>query len=93
MAKIGVRVPWAHNIFFIAPVAKTCKKLVDQKTKRNIMIEELSDQCQDPTQSITVELPCQMIERIERYAKKNGSTVSGVLMEALDTFLRNQGRS
>ena len=54
------------------------------------MTEETDDQCQDPTQSLTVELPCQMVERIERYAKENGATVTGVLIEALDNFLRNQ---
>jgi hypothetical protein len=44
--------------------------------------------CSDPTQSLTVELPCQLIERMERYAKENGATVDGVLIEALDSFLR-----
>jgi len=54
------------------------------------MTEETDDQCQDPTQSLTVELPCQMVERIERYAKENGATLTGVLIEALDNFLRKQ---
>jgi len=56
-----------------------------------MMTKETNDQCQDPTQSLTVELPCQMVERIERYAKENGGTVTGVLIEALDSFLRKQG--
>ena len=55
------------------------------------MTEETNDQCQDPTQSLTIELPCKMVERIERYAKENGATVTGVLIEALDGFLRKQG--
>ena len=42
----------------------------------------------DPTQTLTVELPCQIVERVERYSKKNGATVAGVLIEALDSFLR-----
>ena len=54
------------------------------------MTEELKDQCQDPTKTITVELPCQMLERIERYAKEHETNMIGVLIEALDTFLRNQ---
>ena len=53
-------------------------------------MEELKNQCQDPTQSLTIELPCQMLERIERYAKENGLDVPGVLIEALDSFLRKQ---
>ncbi len=55
------------------------------------MTEEiLSNECSDPTQTLTVELPCQMVERIERYAKKNETSVTGVLIEALDGFLRKQ---
>ena len=44
--------------------------------------------CSDPTQSLTVELPCRIVERMERYAKENVVTVDGVLIEALDSFLR-----
>ena len=56
------------------------------------MVEKTNDQCQDPTQSLTIELPCQIVERIERYAKENKTNVTGVLIEALDNFLRGQGR-
>ncbi len=45
-------------------------------------------ECADPTQNFTVELPCRMIERIERYAQQNGTSVGNVLIEALDVFLR-----
>ncbi|MBC8440890.1 MAG: hypothetical protein H8D87_14570 [Deltaproteobacteria bacterium] len=55
------------------------------------MTEEIKDQCQDPTQSITIDLPCPLAERVERYAKKNGTDVAAVLIEALDGFLRKQG--
>jgi hypothetical protein len=55
-----------------------------------MMTEESKNECVEPTDTLTVELPCQMIERIEKYAQKNDNTVSGVLLEALDTFLRNQ---
>ena len=54
------------------------------------MTEESKNECVEPTDTLTVELPCQMIERIEKYAQKNDNTVNGVLLEALDTFLRNQ---
>jgi len=54
------------------------------------MTEEIKNECLEPTDSLTVELPCQIIERIEKYVKKNESSVNGVLLEALDTFLRNQ---
>ena len=52
------------------------------------MTEEIKDQCQDPIQSLTIELPCQLMERVERYAKDNKNTVTGTLIEALDSFLR-----
>ena len=53
------------------------------------MKSEIKDQCQDPTQSINIDLPCPLAERVERYAKENKIDVSGVLIEALDSFLRN----
>ena len=46
--------------------------------------------CSDDTKQITVHLPCKLAERAERYAKDNGNTVTGVVIEALDTFLRGQ---
>ena len=52
------------------------------------MTEEFKDQCQDPTETLTVELPCQMLERIERYAKENKTSITGVMIEALDSLLR-----
>ncbi len=55
------------------------------------MTEKTEDHCQDLTQSLTIELPCQIFERVQRYAKENGLDVAGVLIEALDSFLRKQG--
>jgi len=54
--------------------------------------ESITDECSDPTQTLSIELPCQMVERIERYAKNNETSVTGVMIEALDSFLRGQGR-
>ena len=42
------------------------------------------------TKQITIHLPCQLAERAERYARDNGNTVTGVVIEALDTFLRGE---
>jgi len=55
-----------------------------------MMIEETKDECIEPTDSLTIELPCQIIERIERYAKENETSVTAVLIEALDSFLRKE---
>jgi len=56
------------------------------------MSDELSDQCLDPKESITVELPCQLIDRLKRYAHENQTSVSGLMIEALDSFLRQQDK-
>ena len=46
--------------------------------------------CSGDTQPITIQLPCRLAERAEKYANENGYTVIGVVIEALDTFLRSQ---
>lgn len=46
--------------------------------------------CPDNTQQITIHLPSRLAERAEKYAKENGNTVTGVVIEALDTFLRGK---
>jgi len=44
----------------------------------------------DNTQQITIHLPSRLAQRAEKYAKENGNTVTGVVIEALDSFLRGQ---
>lgn len=51
------------------------------------MTEDINE-CADTTKNLTVELHGRMVERIERYAKENGTSVGNVLIEALDVFLR-----
>ena len=46
--------------------------------------------CTDDTQLITMYIPCRLAERAEKYANENGNTVTGVVIEALDAFLRGQ---
>ncbi len=46
--------------------------------------------CTDDTQLITMHIPCRLVERAEKYENKNGNTVTGVVIEALDAFLRAQ---
>lgn len=41
-------------------------------------------------QPITIHLPSRLAQRAEKYANENGNTVTGVVIEALDTFLRGQ---
>jgi hypothetical protein len=46
--------------------------------------------CKDDTQQFTIHLPCRLVERADKYATENGSTITNVVIEALDTFLRKQ---
>ena len=46
--------------------------------------------CPDDTQQITIHLPCRLAKRVDKYAKENGNNVTGVVIEALDSFLRGQ---
>jgi len=55
----------------------------------------MNDQCEpitcaDDTQLITMHIPCRLAERAEKYATENVNTVTGVVIEALDAFLRGQ---
>lgn len=44
--------------------------------------------CPDDTRQTTIHIPCRLAERAEKYANENGNTVTGVVIEALDIFLR-----
>jgi hypothetical protein len=46
------------------------------------------DVCSDPTQEIIIRIPCALADRIAAYASDNQSTVTSVIIEALDFFLR-----
>ncbi len=53
--------------------------------------DNLVNECLDPEkQSITIELPCEMATRVQKLADENNTTLSNILIEALDTFMRRQ---
>jgi predicted DNA-binding protein len=52
--------------------------------------ESFKDQCNDITKELSIRIPCMLAERVEAYASKNNTTIAGVVIEALDTFLREQ---
>lgn len=52
--------------------------------------ESTKDQCSDPTQEFKIQIPCRLAERAETYAAANKTTITGMVIEALDTFLRDQ---
>lgn len=52
---------------------------------------DLLKECADPDrQTITIELPCEMAARVQKLAEEKQTTLSNILIEALDTFLRHQ---
>jgi hypothetical protein len=54
--------------------------------------ENFADQCQDPSEELTLRIPCALAERVAAFASENGSTLSSVVIEALDFFLRHRPR-
>jgi predicted HicB family RNase H-like nuclease len=54
------------------------------------MSKPLADQCSDPTQDITIRIPCRLAERVAAFAADNNTSVASVVIEALDFFLREQ---
>ncbi len=51
----------------------------------------ITNECKDPTQDLTIKIPCAMVERIQKLADEKNTTLSNILIEALDSFLRKQG--
>ncbi|RZB36489.1 MAG: hypothetical protein SRB2_02314 [Desulfobacteraceae bacterium Eth-SRB2] len=52
--------------------------------------ENFKDQCSDLTKEFNIQIPCRLVERVESFASANNTTITGVAIEALDSFLRNQ---
>jgi len=53
--------------------------------------DTIANECKDPTQDFTITIPCAMVERIQKLADEKDTTLSNILIEALDSFLRKQG--
>jgi hypothetical protein len=52
--------------------------------------DNFKDQCSDITKEFNIQIPCRLAERVEAYAKENDADITGVVIEALDAFLRAQ---
>ena len=48
----------------------------------------VADQCLNDTQQFIINIPCRLAERVEKYAKERGDTITGVMIDALDALLR-----
>ena len=52
--------------------------------------KRFKSECADLTRELTIQIPCRLAERINAYASQNDSTITTVVIEALDIFLREQ---
>ncbi len=52
--------------------------------------EKFYNQNSDMTKEFNLKIPSRLAERVEAYVDANNTTVTGVVIEALDTFLREQ---
>jgi len=52
--------------------------------------ENFNNQCSDLTKEFNIQIPCRLAERVEAYASANNNIINSVVIEALDSFLRNQ---
>ena len=54
------------------------------------MAKSTNNQCSDPTQELSLNIPCRLAERVDAYASETGTGIENVVIEALDLFLRNR---
>jgi hypothetical protein len=52
--------------------------------------ENFKDQCSDLTKEFNIQIPCKLAERVESYTSANNTVINSVVIEALDSFLREQ---
>jgi len=52
--------------------------------------KDFETQCDDLTKEFNIKIPCRLAERVEAYASANNTIINSVVVEALDTFLREQ---
>jgi hypothetical protein len=52
--------------------------------------ENFNVQCSDITKEFKLHIPCKLAERVQAYASANNTIINSVVIEALDSFLREQ---
>lgn len=66
-------------------------KLQLKRTAPNMATDNFKDQCSDMTKEFNIQIPCRLAERVEAFAKENNADITGIVIEALDAFLRGRG--
>ncbi len=61
-----------------------------EKDSTEMASDNFKDQCSDMTKEFNIQIPCRLAERVEAYAKENDADITGIVIEALDAFLREQ---
>jgi len=52
--------------------------------------KNFKDQCSDLTKEFNIQIPCRLAKRVEAFASENNTDITLIVIEALDTFLREQ---
>jgi hypothetical protein len=55
--------------------------------KGSTVPKEPDPSCSDDIEQIVINIPCRLFERVQKYAKEHGDTITGVVIEALDALL------
>ena len=79
-----------RNAFSEILAGDFCRRQKMNRKTHPMSKETVSDQCSDPTQELTIKIPCRLAERVETYANETGADITGVVIEALDVFLRER---
>ena len=53
---------------------------------------DIQNQSADSRQEFTIKIPSILAKRAETFARENNTTLMNVVIEALDTFLREQAK-
>jgi hypothetical protein len=64
------------------------RKTSSERTIHRMPEDTFAVQCTDPTQELSIKIPCRLAARVDAYARDNGSDIQNVVIEALDLFLR-----
>ena len=49
---------------------------------------DFEKECTNPTRQLSIQIPCRLAERVDLFASKSGNSITNVVIEALDIFLR-----
>jgi hypothetical protein len=60
------------------------------RKSRSMPRDTIADQCANPAQELSIKIPRRLAQRVNAYARENGTDTVNVVIEALDVFLRER---